>query len=207
MAKRKYQLKRRAERQEETRQRIIEAAIALHETTGANTTISAVAERAGVERLTVYRHFPNEWELARACVGHYYTLYPQPDPARWQHIHDPELCLRTALSEIYAYHRRTEAMSASARRDAEVLPELREILAPYFAHWTQVRDTLTDRFQEAVEHRHLLRAAIGHAIDFVTWRSLIREQGLDDHQAIELMMGVVRGLKCCGEDLEKGLTA
>jgi AcrR family transcriptional regulator len=196
MATRKYQLKRRAERQEETRQRIIEAAVELHETVGGlNTTISAVAERAGVERLTVYRHFPDEWELARACVHHYYTLYPQPDPAGWQSIDDPEMCLRTALEIIYAYHRRTEAMSASAGRDAEVMPELRDILAPYYDHWIWVGDMLAEKFQNDAEDRRLLRAAIGHAIGFGTWRSLVREQGLDEPQAVALMAGLVMGCR------------
>jgi AcrR family transcriptional regulator len=196
MAKRKYQLKRRAERQEATRQRIIEAAVELHETVGGlNTTISAVAERAGVERLTVYRHFHDEWELARACVHHYYALYPQPDPGEWQSIDDPEMCLRTALSEIYAYHGRTEAMSASARMGAAVLPELHDILAPYFDHWLAIRDMLADKFQGDAEGRRLLWAAIGHAIDFGTWRSLVREQGLDEPQAVALMVGLVMGCR------------
>jgi AcrR family transcriptional regulator len=193
MTKRKYHLKRRAERQEETRQRIVDAAIALHEIDGNSATISAVAERAGVERLTVYRHFPNEWELARACVQHYYTLSPQPDPAHWQHIEDAETCLRTALTEIYAYHQRTERMSASARRGAETMPDLRDILAPYFDHWMQVRDWLAGKFSSDTDP--LRRAAIGHAIDFTTWRSLVREQELDDQQAIELMMGMIKRVK------------
>lgn len=196
MAKRTYQLKRRAERQEETRQRIIEAAVELHETVGgAAATISAIAERAGVERLTVYRHFPNEEALIQACTGHYYALHPQPDPAQWEEVDDPEAYLRAALSDIYAYHRRTEKMSASADRDAQMMPDLREILAPYSAHWETIKNTAVGKFQSGGLHHPLLEAAMGHAIAFTTWRSLIREQGLDDLQAVELMMAMVRCLR------------
>ena len=81
---RPYQLKRRAERQEMTRRRIIEAAIELHQTIGpAATTVSEIAERAQVGRVTVYRHFPDELTLARACSGLYFTRHPAPDPDRW----------------------------------------------------------------------------------------------------------------------------
>lgn len=197
MAKRTYQLKRRAERQEETRQRIIEAAVELHETVGgAAATISAIAERAGVERLTVYRHFPNEEALVQACTGHYYNLNPQPDPAQWEEIDDPESYLRAALIDIYNYHRCTEKMSASAERDAQLMSDLREILAPYTAHWEKIKAIAVGKFQSSGQHHLLLEGAIGHAIAFTTWRSLIRDQGLDDLQAVELMMAMVGCLLC-----------
>lgn len=196
MVKRTYQLKRRAERQEETRQRIIEAAVELHETVGgAAATISAIAERAGVERLTVYRHFPNEEELVKACTGHYYALNPQPNLAQWGEIDDPEAYLRAALSDIYAYHRRTEKMSASADRDAQLMPDLREILTPYTAHWKNIKNTAVGKFQSSGQNHPLLEAAIGHAIAFTTWRSLVREQGLDDLRAVDLMMAMVGCLR------------
>ena len=115
---RKYELRRRAERQEETRQRIVEATVALHETLGAaRTTISDIAARAGVERATVYRHFPDERALLTACSGHYVARHPRPDPAPWIEIADPETRLRAALAEVYAYHRRTERMTDRAIRD------------------------------------------------------------------------------------------
>src|SRR5438128_5426225 len=105
---RSYQLKRRAARQDQTRQRIIEAAIELHQTIGpAATTVSEIAERAQVGRVTVYRHFPDELALARACSGKYFERNPAPDPARWETIADPCDRLRTGLSAPYAYHRAT----------------------------------------------------------------------------------------------------
>lgn len=192
---RKYELKRRAERQEETRQRIVEAAVHLHETVGGpGATISAIAEQAGVERLTVYRHFPDERSLLTACTSHYLSQNPPPNPGRWQSITDPDLCLRTALTEIYAYHRQTEAMMNNAQRNMTFMPVLQELLTPLFEYWKSIRDLLADRYQENAETRTQIRAAIGHAIDFVTWRSLVRQQGLEDTQAVQVMVAMVRCL-------------
>ena len=103
---RPYQLKRRAASQIRTRQRIVEAAIELHQTIGpAATTVSEIAERADVGRVTVYRHFPDETSLSRACSGLYFERHPVPEPERWRQIADPEQRLRTGLHETYAYHR------------------------------------------------------------------------------------------------------
>ena len=196
---RKYELKRRAQRQEETRQRIVEATVHLHETVGAQgATISAIAEQAGVERLTIYRHFPDERSLLTACTGHYLAQHQPPDPGNWQAIADPEQCLQTALMEIYAYHRQTEAMMNSAQHDMVDLPVLRELLEPMFGYWRQVRDRLAekfgDRYREDEERHAQICAAIGHAVDFVTWRSLVRQQGLEDRQAVTAMLAMVRCL-------------
>src|SRR5918992_92628 len=108
---RKYDMRRRAKRQEETRQRITEATVELHEALGpAKTTISAIAEKAGVQRLTVYRHFPDERALFSACRGHYMSINPPPDPTPWAGISDPEVRLKRALAEVYVFYRRTEPM-------------------------------------------------------------------------------------------------
>src|SRR5213082_3810544 len=129
---RTYQLKRRAERQDQTRQRIIEATIELHQTIGpAATTVSEIAERAQVGRVTVYRHFPDEPTLARACSGQYFERHPLPDPEHWQAIPDPVERLRTGLRETYAYHRATEAMITRVLADASYHP----VVVPYHAHW------------------------------------------------------------------------
>src|SRR5438045_6485085 len=126
-----YTLKRRAERQDETRQRIVEAAIELHQTIGPTaTTISEIAERAGVGRVTVYRHFPDELTLAGACSGLYFERNPPPEPSEWKEIADPTERLRTALGEVYAYHRATEPMMTHALADARDHP----VLQPYHEH-------------------------------------------------------------------------
>jgi AcrR family transcriptional regulator len=190
---RKYDMKRRAKRQEETRQRITEATVELHEALGpAKTTISAIAEKAGVQRLTVYRHFPDERSLFLACTSHWWAQNPPPDPDPWTKIADPETRLRRALAEVYAYHRRTEQMMASFVRDVQVHPLTREFSEPYFRHWDRMRYVLVTGWGAQDQQLQLLLGALGHALDFQTWRSLVRQQGLDDEQAVELMVKMVR---------------
>ena len=192
---RKYDMKRRAKRQEETRLRIVEAAVELHETVGmARTTISAIAEKAGVERLTVYRHFPDERALFSACSGHWSAANPPPEPASWTQIADPEERLRSALTEVYAYYRRTEPMLANVVRDAQVHPITREMAEPFYEHLERMRYVLATGWGVENERLALLLAALGHALDFQTWRSLARQQSLSDEQAIEVMVGMVRCL-------------
>lgn len=190
---RKYDMKRRVKRQEETRRRIVEATVELHKTVGmARTTISAIAEKAGVERLTVYRHFPDERALFSACSGHYMAANPPPDPASWTQIADPEERLRVALREVYAYHRRTEPMMANVIRDAPMHPLTREMAEPYFQLFERMRYILATGWGVEDERLALLLAALGHALAFQTWHSLARQQGLDDERAIGLMVNMVR---------------
>jgi len=189
---RRYELKRRASRQNETRQRIVDATVHLHETVGSTkTTISAIAEKAGVERLTVYRHFPDEKALFTACTSHYLALNPPPDPTEWERISQAERRLRTALTAIYAFHRRTEPMFTRAARDLEEMPVLREVMAPFFAYWERVNEVLCAPWQVTGRQRKQVRAFVGHAISFQTWRSLIREQKLKDAEAVDLVARVV----------------
>jgi AcrR family transcriptional regulator len=182
---RPYQLRRRAERQDQTRQRIVEAAIDLHQTVGpAATSVTDIAERAGVGRVTVYRHFPDESALARACSGLYFERHPAPDPERWRTIADPGERLRTALREVYAHHRATEAMMTRVLADARD----HEVMAPYHAHWQHAADVLLAPWRVRGRRRTLLRAGIGLALSFDTWRSLVREQGLNDDQAVDVAL-------------------
>jgi AcrR family transcriptional regulator len=184
---RSYQLKRRAERQDETRQRIVEAAIELHQTIGpAATTMSQIAERARVGRVTVYRHFPDESTLARACSGQYFERHPLPDPDAWQAIADPSERLRTGLTQTYAYHSATEAMMTRVLADARDHP----VMAPYHAHWSRAADVLVTPWRRRGRRRKLLRAAIALALSFDTWRTLVREQLLESENALELMLRV-----------------
>jgi AcrR family transcriptional regulator len=192
---RTYELRRRAERQAETRQRIIEATVELHATLGGGrTTISDIAERAGVERATVYRHFPDEQTMFAACTGHFLAQHPPPDPAPWLEIADPAARLRRGLTEVYAYRRRTERMADRTDRDLPDLPALRAALAPTFAHWARIRDVLATGWATAPERELLVARVIGHALAFSTWRSLVREQGLDEAQAVAAMAAMVCGI-------------
>ncbi len=190
---RKYEMKRRARRQEETRRRITEATVELHQALGpANTTISAIAERAGVQRLTVYRHFPDERAVLSACSSYYEAQNPVPDVDPWTRIPDPEDRLRRALKETYAYHRRTEPMMTKVLRDAQIHTPTMEVTVPYLRHWDRARYALVAGWGAEDQRLKRLLAALGHALDFWTWRSLVREQGLTDEEAIELMVGMVR---------------
>jgi AcrR family transcriptional regulator len=182
---RAYELKRRAVRQDQTRQRIVDAAIELHETVGpAATTISDIAERAGVGRVTVYRHFPDESALLAACSGHYYEQHPFPDVQSWRAIADPEERLKAALRDTYAYHGATQQMHARVLRDMRDEP----VMAPYHEHWEQATDVLAAGWGLRGRRREMLRAGIALALSFDTWRTLVRERELDDDQALELAL-------------------
>ena len=193
--KRKYELHRRAERPEATRRRIAAATAALHEEVGpARTTISAIAARAGVERLTVYRHFPEERELLRACQEHFQAAHPPPDPAPWAAIADPVQRLRAALRALYSYYRETEAMTANVLRDLPAVPALAEVAADLPRFYAAVRALLAAGWTLPDERHALVLAVLGHALDFEAWRSLARRQELTDEQAVDVMVRLVRCL-------------
>ena len=195
---RKYEQKRRAELQQETRRRIAQAALELHSTLGpARTTISAIAEKAGVQRQTFYRHYPDELSLFQACSSLARSENPPPDPEAWEEIADPEERLRVALAEVYAYNRRRERLFAKVLRDAEgeaeVNAAVREVLKPVAARWERMRETLAVGWEVSDgASQMLLGATIGLALDFQTWRAMVRGQGLSDEQAIEVMARMVR---------------
>ncbi len=186
---RKYELKQRALSQSETRRRIIDATVELHTSLGpAQTTVSAIAERAGVQRLTVYRHFADTRTLFEACRDRWMADNPLPDPAPWADIDDPADRLRVALTAIYAYFDATEAMTGHVLRDLPQLPVMQEIAAPLVHYWESVRGILPVGWAAADGSGEQLRAVIGHAIAFGSLRSLVRAEGLADSDAVELMV-------------------
>lgn len=194
---RKYQSTQRAKTEAETRQRIVDATIHLHRAVGdAGTTISAIAERAGVGRVTVYRHFPDERALLTACTSHYMGQNPPPDPSPWEAIADPGERLTAALDGLYAYYRRNEDMLARSEQDSASNPILAELMQPFADYQVAIRDLLARERQGDP----LVVAATGHAVAFNTWRSLARGQGLDDAGAARLMHDLV----CCAADRDPG---
>lgn len=180
--KRKYQLKARAEGQADTRRRIVEAAVGLHTTVGpAATSISAIAESAGVQRHTVYAHFPDEATLFGACSAHWMAANPFPDASAWFAEADPERRLRAALFAIYAWYERVETALALFARDAEAVPaNVRD------ARVAQLR-LLAGALSVGLSRRKVARAALGHALAFETWRSLVRQEKLTPGQAVDAM--------------------
>jgi AcrR family transcriptional regulator len=184
---RTYTLKRRAEQQAETRQRIVDAAVDLHSSVGpAATTVSMVAKRAGVQRHTVYAHFPDERSLLMACSGEAQERSPLPDAAPWRGIADPHERLRTGLSAVYGWYERNADMAACVLRDAQQHALVREITGirfePYIAGWNDVLGAKLGRKQ---------RAVLRLALSFFTWRTLVREAGLKQAVAIDTMIQAI----------------
>jgi AcrR family transcriptional regulator len=189
---RPYRKRRRAEAEAATRQRIAEAAMELHGSVGpARTTISAVAERAGVQRATVYRHFPTEADLFGACSAHWASLYPPPDAAGWAEIPDPDDRLRIGLAEIYAWYGSDVQMFVNTRRDAPLVPAMQAPVARGQAAMAAMIEVVMKGRPERGNRRRRVHAAIAHATAFGTWYSLTREGGLSDEEAIDLMTTAV----------------
>jgi AcrR family transcriptional regulator len=192
--KRPYRMRRRAELEVQTRRRITESTIALHEELGpAQTSISAIAERAGVRRSTVYRHFPNEDALFAACSSHWRAVNPAPDPRGWAAIADPAARTEAALRELYTFYRRTQDMYASLLRDEPLVPVVHRLLRDFYGYLRTIEDGLiAGRALRGRAATHT-RAAIGHALAFPTWHSLTHEQELANDDAVALMCLLIEG--------------
>jgi AcrR family transcriptional regulator len=189
---RTYTLKRRAEQQAQTRRRIVEAAVDLHGSVGpALTTLSMIAERAGVQRHTLYAHFPDERSLHLACSGLAMQRDPLPDAGSWRAIEDRRERLRTGLAAIYGWYERNAELAGCVLRDAEFHPLTREMTAlrfgPHLAIYQEVLGTKLNAKQ---------RAVLRLALSFFTWRTLVRESGLKQRAAVEAM---VHAVDCANE--------
>jgi len=186
--KRPYRMRRRAELEEQTRRRITESTVALHEELGpARTSISAIAERAGVRRSTVYRHFPNEDALFAACSSHWRAAHPRPDQHAWAAIEDPAERTATALRELYAFYGRTQGMYGSLLRDEPLVPIVQRLMRDFHDYLHTIQDVLMAGRGLRGRAARRTRAAIGHALAYPTWRSLTYEQGLADDEPVALM--------------------
>ena len=167
---------------DQTRQRITEAAVRLHTTVGpSETSMSAVAEEADVTRLTLYRHFASKDELFQACMGHWRSLHPPPDPAAWTAISSFDARVRRALADLYAWYGANGDELYPIYRDAAHTPESNQ----------RARRATNDRMAAAIlsavpgdaRVKRRLRAVVGHVIGFWTWRSLVVDQGLSTREA------------------------
>ena len=188
MATRKYKKTKRAEQQQETRKRIVEATVALHEELGvANTSIKAIAERAEVQRLTVYRYFPDDLSLLQACTSHWLSFNPPPDEAGWHAISDVKEKTSAALLAFCNYYRGTEDMWTGAYRDVNDIAALREVMRGFEGYIDHVRDDLVTAWKLRGNRKSQLSITLRHCLRFSSWQSLKREN-LDDRQIVKLMM-------------------
>ena len=175
----------------DARLRIIEAMVELDEEVGpAATTVTAIAERAGVQRLTVYRHFPDDRAMLGACSAHWLEAHPVPNPAEWTGIADPRIRLETALRGIYDFFRTGAPMLESVLRDEGQMEAVAEVMVPVWDYFREVAGGLSAGWNVNSNDQRRVRAAVGHALDFYTWRSLAN-QGLSVPEAVELMTGLV----------------
>jgi AcrR family transcriptional regulator len=188
VTERRYRQVRRAAKAAETKRRITEAAVELHGTVGpARTTVADIARRARVQRLTVYKHFPDLTSLFAACTTHFFAGYPMPPAEQWAAIEDPRERLNAALCDIYTYYSEHEAMFANWLRDAQIIPELAPFAeAGYMGYLESVRDVLC-REQSSPASRALLMVTL----HFGTWRLLTGRDGLSDEAAAALMAEAV----------------
>ncbi|HKJ95450.1 MAG TPA: TetR/AcrR family transcriptional regulator [Gammaproteobacteria bacterium] len=187
MSKRKYTLKERAKQQQETHDRIVEAAMALHESLGPrNTSISAIAEHAGVQRLTVYRHFADDDELYAACTARFLEQNPPPDPAQWQSSNEPLERCEKALLALYRYFRGTQRMWQRAYRDLEDVPAYQPAMDAFQRYLMQIRDDLAAGWNPTGARKRALKSTLGHIVQFPTWQQLAG-QGLSDKQIVNVV--------------------
>jgi AcrR family transcriptional regulator len=190
--KRRYELKARAESQRETRERIVQATMELHKEVGpARTTVAEIARRAGVQRLTVYNHFPEDVALFGACQAHWMDLHPLPDLSAALALPDPTKRVRAVLRAFYAWYRDTAPMAEKIQRDRGAVPALDTLMKQTAdVRLAELTGALTDGFRTRGRRVERQRAVIRLALDFWTWRRLGRE-GLDDAAAADLMADLV----------------
>lgn len=190
---REYQLKERAHQQAETRRRIIEAVVSLHEEVGpARTTVVEIADRAQVSRPTVYSHFPDERSLITACSQHWSLANPRPDTAAWKKIADPRTRLRTALEQLYAYYAPRERILSNVIRDSELIPSLSEALERTMGSYSQAAaEALAAGPGSRQGDQRKQLAALKLALHFHTWQTLTRSGGLTNKEAAGLMAALV----------------
>jgi AcrR family transcriptional regulator len=189
---RAYRLQRRAEKRDETHHALARAAFELHNSVGpSRTTVTAIAERAGVQRLTVYRHFPDEEAIFAACSAYSFAEDPPPNPDAWAAVEEPRRRLRTALREVYGYYLRKSRLLTNLYRDAE-MPVVAAALSRRKGVLARGVAILAKGWRApGAKAERLMKAAMAHALDFSTWRSLVEGQELTVDEAVDVMLTFV----------------
>ena len=190
-APRMYQKKKRARSEAETRQRIVDAAIAMHQSKGNAATITEIARLADVGRVTLYRHFPDELSLLSACTSHYMKEHPLPEVETWAGIEDPLQRLRKGLADVFAYHRNNVRMMTAAEHAVAENPILAQLLEPMTEYWTTAIDRLAAGLIEGASSPDYIRSTIALAVSLPTWRLLALDQGLSDDACVEMFATII----------------
>lgn len=187
MKKRKYRKTRRAEQEEQTRDKIVDAAMALHEELGPRaTSISAIAERAGVQRLTVYRHFEDDAAIFQACSSRWFELNPPPDLSLWQQLAPAAHQTEEALLNIYRYYSANARMLSRVYSDEADVPALQEVMEGFRSYLNQIGNDLIKAWQPESKKRKDVKALLNHALQFSTWKSLSQEK-MKERRIAEVM--------------------
>lgn len=190
--RRAYRKRRRAEHEAQTRRQITEAAVKLHGTVGpARTTVTGIAAQAGVQRATVYRHFPDLDSLFISCSAHWASLNPPPDPGSWRRVADGEKRLRHGLTELYDWYAWADPMLTNIFRDAPVVPAMARASENFQRQFVALHAALMQGRPNRGRARARVAAATGHALEFGSWRSLTQTQGLEAKETVELMIALV----------------
>jgi AcrR family transcriptional regulator len=191
-------MRKRADQMNQTRQRIVHAAVHLHGTLGpAATSVAGIARAAGVTRLTVYRHFPDEQSLYAACSAHWLSRQHLPNAATWAEIADPIERLQCGLADLYRFYRDGAAMLTRIYRDKDALPAMhRQGIEQRDRH---LRDVLIEPFETMTDPRQV-RAIVAHAASFWTWRSLCVEHGLSESEAVDAISALALAMAPRGDD-------
>lgn len=181
---RTYRKRARAQQEDETRQRIVDAAIELHQTAGfPGASVAAIAERAGVGRVTVYRHFPDYDAIIHACTTHYMQIHPPPQVSEWEGFDDPDILLPTVVADIYDYFQANEAMFTQGAANSIFLPYLAERMIEIGMYWVGVRDWLIARLLRDRPPTQDQAALVGLLLSFAGWQALVRQQQLSFQDA------------------------
>ena len=179
---------------EQTRERIVAATFDLHATIGpSRTTIRAIADRAGLQRHTVYAHFPELDSLYEACTVHGIRSTGMPEPGGWRTIDPPLVRLRHGLIEMVAWYRANEQMLGNVLFDVDPEAPPPATPDPFEVRMGELQNALVEQWEVEPERRSTLEAVLGLGLAFTTWRSLA-SGGLTDDQVVAVLVGLVEGI-------------
>jgi hypothetical protein len=82
-------------------------------------------------------------------------------------------------------------MLANVLRDAPVVEAMAKPVARRLAYFESAVEAVVAGRPERGHARRRVKAAVAHAMSFPTWQSLVRQNGLDDDEAVKLMAGMV----------------